>query len=137
MKKTIRTLLFAGLALLATSCAARPGAPAAAVQASAAETAQGLYQFEARTEEQPDPLPGQIRIEASEGRYSGFVLTDIFPPIPVTTVAREGEALRIVGTTREGELVFRLTMNGERFTGTWSTSDGMRGTVTGTRRPLQ
>lgn len=130
----MRCVLLAAMSIALAACSANSSntSPAAAPGET---TLAGIYEFQANMEGQP-PLPGQIKVEEKNGQYGGYVLTDVFPPIPVTSVAEENGVVTIVGSPSGGELRFRITIAGDRFAGEWSASDGTGGTVTGTRRPL-
>ena len=121
-----RTLTFA-LCLLTGACASAQVEP----EAPAALDPVGMYDFTTTVE--GTVVAGTITITQGTSGYGGSIATDVTEPIPVRSVAVEGQKLTVLADSPDGPVTFVMTLNGDEFAGTWSYA-GMSGAHTGKRR---
>ena len=95
----------------ATACATAPAGPPPFDPV-------GSYEYTAYLEGQP--LPGTMTITEGEAGYEGTILSDAFPPIPVTSVVVEGQAVTIEAAGPGGLVVLTFTVTEGSIQGTWT-----------------
>jgi hypothetical protein len=80
----------------------------------------GTYEF--TTLVQGQTVTGTLTIAAAPtGGYTGRVVTNMFPEIPITAASVEENKIVIAkGSMPDGELTIRMVMDGMNFTGTWA-----------------
>lgn len=119
------------------ACAALSLAALAAVSACATTPAGpppfdpvGSYEYTAYLEGQP--LSGTMTIGEVEEGYEGTILSAAFPPIPITSVAVEGQAGTIEAAGPGGPLLIEFTVTADVIQGMW-TMGAQSGDFTGTK----
>ncbi len=112
---------------------AAPASPASAVAARPAKTAVNpVGQFEFNTEVNGSPMKGNLRIAGTTGSYTGTMTSDITPELPITSIAVDGQTMKLVMDTPNGAATINLSFTGDTFTGNWELG-GASGPLTGKR----
>jgi hypothetical protein len=112
--KSARVLL---AVILVAACASKPAAPPPPPKPVPLDPV-GSYEF--TTLVQGQTVTGTIYITGTPGAYSGRVVTNMFPEIPIVSASVEENKIIIAkGTMPDGELTFRMVMDGQNFNGTW------------------
>ena len=78
------------------------------------------------------PISGTLAITEGEDGYEGQILTDVAPPMPVTSVAVDGQTFTIEAAGPAGSLVIEVTATGDDLAGTWRMGV-QSGAITGRR----
>jgi hypothetical protein len=133
-----KRILAAVLTLAAAACSTAPApetSPAATTSASASTSAAlnpvGRYEF--TTTVQGSPITGAVEIAGTPGAYTGQITTSITPPLPIASVAVNGQEMVVTGNTPDGVLTFRMNFtDATSFTGGWELA-GDSGALTGRR----
>ncbi len=110
------------------------GRGAAAVAAAPAKPAavNPVGQFEFNTEVNGSPMKGSIRIAGTTGNYSGSMTSDITPELPITSIAVDGQTMKLAMDTPNGAATINIQFTGDTFTGNWELG-GASGPLTGKR----
>lgn len=83
----------------------------------------GSYEFTTVVDGQT--VTGTMQIAGTPGAYTGKILSNIFPEIPIVSASTEGDVLNVKGMMPDGELSIRMVFTGEDFKGTWAIGAGM------------
>lgn len=132
-------ILLGAIVLSAAGCASAPAAPppaapplaALAVTAPAPVDPVGVFDFTTTLE--GSMVNGTVSIAKTATGFGGTLTTTMTEPIPVRTVAVDGQKLTVTADTPDGPVIFLMEFKGDEFTGSW-TYAGMSGTHTGKRR---
>lgn len=124
-------------AALAACASGGSGAPAAApapvVQAPPASApVNPVGEFEFATEVNGSPMKGVIDIHGTPGAYTGKIVSDITPELPLTSVTVSGQTMKLIADTPNGVVTMNVTFTGPAFSGNWELA-GTGGSVTGKR----
>jgi hypothetical protein len=112
------------------SAPSAPSAVAAAPAKSAAVNPVGTFEF--NTEVNGSPMKGNIRIAGTPGNYSGSMTSDITPELPITSIAVDGQTMKLAMDTPNGAATINIAFTGDTFTGNWELG-GASGPLTGKR----
>jgi hypothetical protein len=77
----------------------------------------GSYEFSTTVDGQA--VTGTLTIGGTAGAYTGRIVTNMFPEIPVTGAKVEDKTVIATGSMPDGELTIRMLMDGMNFTGRW------------------
>lgn len=121
MSRRLLTGLFAAAALAA--CATAPTGPPPFDPV-------GTYSYAADVDGQN--FPGTMSIEMGEGGYTGSVMSDAFPPLPIQSVEVDGQTVTILVSGPEGPLTIVGTVIENVIEGTWEMGEGS-GSFTATK----
>lgn len=77
-------------------------------------------------------LRGTMTVQQGEDGYTGSVMSDMFPPLPVLSVEVEEQTITITVAGPEGYLTIAGTIAGTTIEGTWAMGEGT-GTFTATK----
>ena len=121
MSTRLLTGLFAAAALAA--CATAPAGPPPFDPV-------GTYNYAADVDGQN--FPGTMSIEMGEGGYTGSVMSDAFPPLPIQSVEVDGQTVTILVSGPEGPLTIVGTVIENVIEGTWEMGEGS-GSFTATK----
>lgn len=121
MSKRLATGFLAAAALAA--CATAPSGPPPFDPA-------GSYTYVANVDGQD--FPGTMTIEMGQDGYTGSVMSDAFPPLPVLSVEVDGQTVTIEVTGPEGLLTIAGTVVDNMIDGTWVMGQGS-GSFTATK----
>ncbi|HEX6559977.1 MAG TPA: hypothetical protein VF021_10955 [Longimicrobiales bacterium] len=105
----------ASTAATGTTPAAQPATPA---PAPAALDPTGAYDF--ATVANGQTVTGTLYITGTPGAYTGRIVTNTFPEIPVTAATVAGQAVDVKASMPDGELAIHFVMDGMNFTGNWT-----------------
>jgi hypothetical protein len=123
----MRTL---GLLSCVALAACASNAPPAPPQPPPLEPA-GYFEFV--TDVDGQAVTGSIEIRRSDGGgFTGVLSTSATEPVPVRSVAVEGQQLTVVSDTPDGPATLVLVFAGDAFTGSWAYA-GMSGVLSGRR----
>ncbi len=113
---------------------AAPAAPAAAAPATADVNPVGSYVVNLTAQGNMMALTAKIE-KKTEGGFTGAVMSDAFPPMPITSVKVAGAKITITVTAPDGsEAVINMEIKGDDITGDWSMpNDGSK--LTGKKLP--
>ena len=92
----------------------------------------GSYEFATAVDGQI--VSGTMSITGASGDYKGRILSNLFPEIPITSAAVEGQNMIIRGNMPDGELTLNLKFDGPNFTGNWALG-GQSGEFSGKKLP--
>lgn len=124
------------LALAACSSNPEPAPtpqPVVQTPASPPLTPAGNYEFSTVVEGQT--ITGTMQITGTPGAYSGRILTNMFPEIPVVGATVEGRKVIVKASMPDGELTINMNFGeGLNFTGNWELG-GQTGNFTGRKLP--
>ena len=113
-------------AVLITACASAPRAPAF--------DPVGTYDFSADV--QGTAMAGTLQLRRTDQGLTGSFSTPASGEISLESVTTEGRKLMLKARLPDGEVTMNLDFAADyRFTGDWSLSAGMGGSISGTRRP--
>lgn len=116
-----------------SSAASTSPASAAAVAAKPSKAAVNpVGQFEFNTEVNGSPMKGNLRIAGTTGGWTGSMTSDITPELPITSIAVDGQTMKLVMDTPNGAATINLSFTGDTFTGNWELG-GASGPLTGKR----
>ena len=82
----------------------------------------GSYTYAADVDGQN--FPGTLTIEQGEDGYTGSVMSDMFPPLPILSVVVEDQTITIEVTGPEGLLTIVGTALENTIEGTWAMGEG-------------
>ena len=91
--------------------------PAAAKPAAVVVDPVGTYEFSTLVDGQT--VTGTLTIAGTPGAYTGRIVTNMFPEIPITAARVEDKTVIATGSMPDGELTLRMLMDGMNFTGNW------------------
>ena len=138
----LRSLIVVTAAVALTACASGgSGAAAAPAPAMAAPApvvpakpapVNPVGTFEFATEVNGSPMKGTMSIVGSPGAYSGKMLSDVLPEVPITSVTVDGQTVKLIADTPNGAVLVNLAFTGAMFTGNWELG-GQSGAMTGKR----
>ena len=138
----LRSLIVVSAAVVLTACASGgPGAAAAPAPVMAAPAplvpakpapVNPVGTFEFSTEVNGSPMKGTFSVAGSPGVYTGKMVSDVLPEMPITSVTVDGQTIKLVADTPNGAVVVNLAFNGVMFTGNWELG-GQSGAMTGKR----
>ena len=97
-------------ATLAASCATGPSGPPPFDPV-------GTYSYSAEVDGQI--VPGSMTIEAAEDGYTGQIMSDFFPTIPINAVTVVDQAVTIEATGPDGPLLIEFVAVEGTLGGTW------------------
>ena len=92
----------------------------------------GVYEFSTIVDGQT--VTGTLTITGAPGAYTGKIVTNMFPEIPVTGAKVEEKTVIATGSMPDGELTIRMVMDGNQFTGRWELG-GETGEFNGKKLP--
>ena len=92
----------------------------------------GAYEFSTVVDGQA--VTGTLTIAGTPGTYTGKIVTNMFPEIPVVGARVEDKTVIATATMPDGELTIRMLMDGMQFTGRWELG-GETGEFTGKKLP--
>lgn len=98
-------------AAVAASCATGPSGPPPFDPV-------GTYSYSAEVD--GEIVPGSMTIEAAEDGYTGQILSDFFPPIPINAVTVLDQAVTIEASGPNGPLVIEFMAVEGTLGGTWA-----------------
>ncbi|MEI6813207.1 MAG: hypothetical protein WCL36_03415 [bacterium] len=109
---------------------AKPATPPAAPAAPAAPAELnpvGSYVVNLTAQGNPMALTAKIE-KKSDGTFAGVVMSDVFPPMPITSVKVAGAKITVTITAPDGsEATINMEVKGDDITGDWSMpNDGSR-----------
>lgn len=110
-------------AAVATSCATGPSGPPPF-------DPLGTYSYSAEVD--GEIVPGSMTIEAAEDGYTGQILSDFFPPIPINSVTVLDQAVTIEASGPNGPLVIEFVAVEGTLGGTWAMGE-QSGTFSATK----
>jgi hypothetical protein len=129
-------------ALLLAACASNtqpaaqtsttPVQPAVAQSGTGVVDPVGAYEFSTAVDGQT--VTGTVHIEGTTGAYKGKIVTSVFPEIPIVGATVENNVIIARGSMPDGELTFRMVMEGANFKGNWSLG-GNSGELAGKKLP--
>jgi hypothetical protein len=135
----MKMLTLAPLALLLAACASSPSpapAPAPVVIVApkpAPLDPAGSYEFTTVVDGQT--VTGTMDIAGTPGAYTGKILTNLFPEIPIVGAAVEGNAINVRASMPDGELAIHMVFEaGPDFKGNWALG-GDTGDFNGKKKP--
>lgn len=113
------------LALLLGACASSQSsapAPAAPVVVQVAVAPPrldpaGAYEFSTVVNGQA--TTGTMEMTGTPGAYTGKILTNMFPEIPIVSAVVEGDAINVKANMPDGELLIHMVFTGRDFKGNW------------------
>ena len=121
MKNTLRIVAVSGL-IFAVACASAPdGAqttPASEAAARGEVNPVGSYTFS--TVIQGMAVDGQLRVNGTQDAWGGTIYTPATGELPVSSVAVDGQEVRVTTDTPDGIVHIRMIFSGDTFTGDWS-----------------
>lgn len=128
----MRKVLGLGASLLVlAACASSSNSAPAAPAVPPPVNPEGYYEF--ATDIEGQLVTGSIEIRQGQGGgYTGVLSTTATEPVPVSSVAVNGQQLTVTSSTPDGPATLVLTFTGDTFTGSW-TYAGMSGTMAGKR----
>ncbi|MCX5763527.1 MAG: hypothetical protein NTU67_02670 [Gemmatimonadetes bacterium] len=105
---------------------ATPAAPAAGAPAAEVNPV-GSYVVNLTAQGNPIALTAKIE-KKSDGTFAGVVMSDVFPPMPITSVKVAGAKITMTITAPDGsEATITMELKGDDITGDWSMpNDGSR-----------
>ena len=105
---------------------ATPAAPAAGAPAAEVNPV-GSYLVNLTAQGNPMALTAKIE-KKSDGTFAGVVMSDVFPPMPITSVKVAGAKITVTITAPDGsEATINMEVKGDDITGDWSMpNDGSR-----------
>jgi hypothetical protein len=115
---------------------AKPSTPAAPAAGAPAADVNPVGSYVVNLTAQGNLMALTAKIEKkAEGGYTGAVMSDAFPPMPINSVKVTGQKITITVTAPDGsEAVINMELKGEDITGDWSMpNDGSK--VTGKKLP--
>jgi hypothetical protein len=92
----------------------------------------GAYEFSTVVDGQS--VTGTLTIAGAPGSYTGKIVTNMFPEIPVIGARVEEKTVIATATMPDGELTIRMLMDGNQFTGRWELG-GETGEFNGKKLP--
>lgn len=101
-------------ATLAASCATGPSGPPPFDPV-------GTYAYSAEVDGQI--IPGSMTIEAAEDGYTGQIMSDFFPAIPINAVIVVDQAVTIEASGPDGPLLIDFVAVEGTLDGTWAMGD--------------
>ena len=87
-----------------------------------------------RTIRSIETVTGTLTIAGTPGTYTGKIVTNMFPEIPVVGARVEDKTVIATAMMPDGELTIRMLMDGMQFTGRWELG-GETGEFTGKKLP--
>lgn len=114
------------------SAPSRPAASAVVAAPTKPAAVNPVGSFEFNTEVNGSPMKGNLRIAGTPGRYTGSMTSDITPELPITSIAVDGQAMKLVMDTPNGAATINIAFTGDNFTGNWELG-GASGPLTGKR----
>jgi hypothetical protein len=126
-------ILLGVLAIGASACASAPAAAPAAPVVAAPAPVDPVGQFDFSTTLEGSLVNGTVTVTRTDTGFGGSVTTTMTEPIPVRTVAVDGQKMTVTADTPDGPVIMLLEFKGDEFTGNW-TLGTMSGTHTGKRR---
>lgn len=111
-----------------------PAAPAAGAPVAADVNPVGSYVVNLTAQGNLMALTAKIE-KKTDGGYTGSVMSDAFPPMPINSVKVSGAKITITVTAPDGsEAVINMELKGDDISGDWSMpNDGSK--VTGKKLP--
>lgn len=94
--------------------------PAAATPAPTPAAVDPVGAYEFTTVANGQSVTGTLYITGTPGAYTGRIVTNQFPEIPVTGASVTGQAVDVKASMPDGELAIHFVMNGMNFTGNWT-----------------
>jgi hypothetical protein len=132
---TSRLLTLVALLTVAAQASAQgsdPAKPATPVPPAAGAPAAevnpvGSYVVNLTAQGNPIALTAKIE-KKSDGTFAGVVMSDVFPPMPITSVKVAGAKITMTITAPDGsEATITMELKGDDITGDWSMpNDGSR-----------
>ena len=110
----------------ATVAVTQKAAPAAVLDPA------GTYEFSTVVDGQA--VTGTMTITGAPGAYTGKIVTNMFPEIPVIGAKVEEKTVIATASMPDGELTIRMLMDGHQFTGRWELA-GETGEFNGKKLP--
>lgn len=112
------------LLIVAGACAASepqvtvaPPPPPAAAQVAVMDPV-GTYEYSTVVDGQT--ATGTMQIVGAPGAYTGRILSNLFPEIPIVGVTVDGKSMLIRATMPDGDLLIKATFDDQKkFTGNW------------------
>ena len=139
MSRLVLVCAALSLGACATQGAAPSAAPAPMTAAGPAAAAPAkpaavnpIGSFEFNTEVNGSPMKGNLRIAGTPGNYSGSMTSDITPELPITSIAVDGQTMKLAMDTPNGAATINIAFTGDTFTGNWELG-GASGPLTGKR----
>lgn len=104
-----------------------PPVPPAAGAPAAEVNPVGSYVVNLTAQGNPIALTAKIE-KKSDGTFAGVVMSDVFPPMPITSVKVAGAKITMTITAPDGsEATITMELKGDDITGDWSMpNDGSR-----------
>ena len=131
MKKAAHALALLTTLSLAACASAQQQSEAAPARANAVDP---IGTFDFSTAAQGMEVNGSIVISRATQGYGGVINTGVTEPIPISSVTVDGQTVRLVGTTPDGNVEMTLNFTGNDFTGSWTHAAGLSGELKGKRR---
>lgn len=123
MRSNRNLFLLTAVCSLLSACGPRmvpaapaPGAPAGS--AAAAPSPVGRYEFTSKFNGQS--VSGHITVAGAPGGYRGVLRSPALSEITLDQVSLDGNVLTLAGSTEQGRLTMRLTLDSPVFTGRWT-----------------
>ena len=102
--------LLTAILILVSACATYSGPPP--------YDPAGTYQYTADVDGQT--VPGSLTIEEGEDGYTGLIHSDMFPPIPISSVDVVDQAVTIQAAGPNGPLIIEFVVTDAALEGTWA-----------------
>lgn len=120
-----RTLVLIAVSALAAGCASAPadapmGADPAMEAATVAPRLDPVGHYTLSTSVQGRAVDGRIRITGARGSWGGSIYTQVTGELPLSSVAVDGQEVRLTANTPDGTVHIRMLVSGDTFTGDWS-----------------